>query len=171
MRRRLLVTDQDVLDLGVLGQRVVEREVGAARAPRLGPPGSHLLFYVAFLAVPMTTAGGISIAGALAIPEAFGWEPDTGSWRWRLSALLPQVGFLAVWTPRPVWLVVAIAAFLSLTDNIVGWSFYRLLNDRRVLGEDRCRSYSWNLGVLLMITLLNAVAIIYVFNRLGWWGR
>jgi hypothetical protein len=85
--------------------------------------------------------------------------------------LLPQIGFLAVWYPRPVWLVIAIAAFLSLSNNIVGWSFYLLLNDRKVLGEDRCKSYGWNVGILSLICLLNAVALIYIFNRFGWWIR
>ncbi len=146
-------------------------ELAGALAPLLGPVWSQILFYIGFLAVPITTTVGMSIAGAIAIHEALGWEPDTSSWRWRVCALLPQIGFLAVWYPRPVWLVVAIAAFLSLSNNIVGWSFYLLLNDKRVLGEDRCKSYGWNLGVMLLLTLFNAVAIIYMFNRLGWWVR
>ena len=69
-----------------------------------------------------------------------------------------------------MWLVIAIGAFLSLTNNVVGWSMYLLLNDRRVLGKDRSRSYLWNLGIMLQITLLNGIAILYVFNRLGWWA-
>jgi Mn2+/Fe2+ NRAMP family transporter len=146
-------------------------ELARALAPLLGPTWSQALFYVAFLAVPVTTTVGMSIAAAIAIHEALGWKPDTRSLRWKVSALLPQVGFLAVWYPRPIWLVVAIAAFLSLSNNIVGWSFYLLLNDRRVLGEDRSKSYVWNLGTMLLLTLLNCVAIIYVFNRLGWWVR
>jgi Mn2+/Fe2+ NRAMP family transporter len=146
-------------------------ELAGALAPLLGPIWSQVLFYLAFLAVPITTTVGMSLAGAMAIHEAFGWEPDTRSWRWRITALLPQIGFLGVWYPRPIWMAVVVAAFLSLTNNIVGWSFYLLLNDRSVLGEDRNKSYFWNLGLLLQITLLNAVAITYVFNRLGWWGR
>jgi Mn2+/Fe2+ NRAMP family transporter len=146
-------------------------ELAASLAPLLGPTWSAVLFYIAFLAVPITTTVGMSIAGAIAIHEAFGWKPDTRLWRWKVCALLPQVGFLAVWYDRPVWLVIAIAAFLSLATNIVGWSFYLLLNDRRLLGEDRSKSYIWNLGIMLQLTLLNCVAIVYVFNRLGWWIR
>jgi len=65
--------------------------------------------------------------------------------------------------------VIAIAAFLSLANNVVGWSMYLLLNDREVLGADRSKSYLWNLGILLQVTLLNGIAITWVFNRLGWW--
>ncbi len=144
-------------------------ELARALLPLLGPTWSEVALYIGFLAVPISTTVGMSLAGAMAIHEAFGWEADTGSWRWRLCALLPQIGFLAVWYPRPLWLVIAIGAFLSLTNNIVGWSFYLLLNDRKVLGENRCKSYLWNLGIMLQITLLNGIAIIYVFNRLGWW--
>lgn len=144
-------------------------ELAQALMPLLGPTWSQVLFYVGFLAVPVTTTVGMSLACAMAIHEAFNWEPDTKSWRWRLSALLPQLGFLAVWYSQPVWLVIAIGAFLSLTNNIVGWSFFLLLNDPRVLGENRSKSYGWNLGILLQITLLNCIAIIYIFNRLGWW--
>lgn len=146
-------------------------ELSRALLPLLGETWSQVLFYVGFLAVPITTTVGMSLAGAMAIHEALGWEPDTDSWRWKVTALLPQIGFLAVWYPRPVWLIIIIGAFLSLTNNIVGWSVYLLLNDRRALGEDRCKSYLWNLGILLQITLLNCVALIYVFNRLDWWTR
>lgn len=146
-------------------------ELAQALVPLLGPTWSQVMFYIGFLAVPVTTTVGMSLACAMAIHEAFGWKPDASSWRWRASALLPQIGFLAVWYPRPVWLVIAIGAFLSLTNNIVGWSFYLLLNDKRVLGNNRSRSYLWNLGILLQITLLNCIAILYIFNRLGWWGK
>lgn len=146
-------------------------QLSQALLPLLGETWSQILFYVGFLAVPITTTVGMSIAGAMAIHEALGWEPDTRSLRWKVTALLPQIGFLAVWYPRPVWLVIAIGAFLSLTNNIVGWSIYLLLNDRRVLGEDRSKSWIWNLGILLQITLLNGVALIYVFNRLDLWVR
>jgi Mn2+/Fe2+ NRAMP family transporter len=146
-------------------------ELAQALVPLLGPMWSQVMFYIGFLAVPVTTTVGMSLACAMAVHEAFGWKPDVKSWRWRVSALLPQIGFLAVWYPRPVWLVIAIGAFLSLTNNVVGWSFYLLLNDKRVLGKNRSRSYLWNLGILLQITLLNGIAILYIFNRLGWWGK
>ncbi|MEE2635976.1 MAG: divalent metal cation transporter [Acidobacteriota bacterium] len=144
-------------------------ELAAALTPLLGATWAPVLFYVGFLAVPVTTTVGMSIAAAMALHAAMGWTPDPHSWRWRVSALLPQVGFLAVWYPNPIWLIIVIGAFLSLTNNIVGWSFFLLLNDRRAVGDDRSRSYLWNLGILLQITLLNSVAILYIFNRLGWW--
>ena len=144
-------------------------ELAAALIPLLGPTWSQILFYVGVLAVPITTTVGMSLAGAMAVHEAFGWEPDTASWRWKASALLPQIAFLAAWNADPVWLVIAIAAFLSLANNVVGWSMYLLLNDRTVLGADRCKSYIWNLGILLQVTLLNGIAIVYVFNQLGLW--
>jgi manganese transport protein len=146
-------------------------ELAQALMPLLGQTWSQVMFYIGFLAIPITTTVGMSLACAMAIHEAFGWKPDTKSWRWRLCALLPQIGFLAVWYPNPIWLVIVIGAFLSLTNNIVGWSFYLLLNDKRVLGENRSKSYLWNLGILLQITFLNCIAIIYIFNRLGWWVR
>lgn len=146
-------------------------QLSQALLPLLGETWSQILFYIGFLAVPITTTVGMSLAGAMAIHEALGWEPDTDSLRWKVTALLPQIGFLAVWYPRPVWLIIVIGAFLSLTNNIVGWSMYLLLNDRRVLGKDRSKSYLWNLGILLQITLLNGVGLVYIFNRLDLWIR
>ena len=145
------------------------QELSAALVPLLGETWSQLMFYIGFLLVPVSTTVGMSIACAIAIHEAFGWKPDTSSLRWKVTALLPQIGLLGVWYPNPVWLIIIIAAFLSLTNNIVGWSIYLLLNDKRVLGESRVKSYFWNLGVLVQITLLNAVAILYVLNRMGLW--
>jgi len=52
---------------------------------------------------------------------------------------------------------------------VVGWSMYLLLNDPAVLGEDRSKSYLWNLGIVLGITMMNAVAIVYLMNKFGWW--
>lgn len=146
------------------------QELAASLMPLLGPTWAPILFYLGFLAVPLTTTVAMGIATAMGLHAAMGWKPDTDSWRWRLSVLLPQIGFLAVWFPNPIWLIIVISAFLALSNNIVGWSFFLLLNDRRVLGADRSRSYLWNLGILLQITLLNSVAILYVLNRLGWWA-
>ncbi len=56
-----------------------------------------------------------------------------------------------------------------LSANVVGWSMYLLFNHPAVLGEDRTRSYVWNLGIVLYITLINATAIVYVMNQFGWW--
>lgn len=145
-------------------------ELARALAPLLGERAAQAVFYLGFLAVPITTTVGMSLAGAIAIHEAFGWRPDPGSWRWRAAVLLPQVALLGAWLPSPVLLVIVIAGLLSVTNNVVGWSLFLLFNDRTVLGEHRSRSYWWNLGILVQITLLNLVAIGYVFNRLGWWG-
>lgn len=144
-------------------------ELARALAPLLGVRGAEILFYVGFLAVPVTSTVGMSLAGAMALHEALGWEPNVQSWRWKISILLPQIGFLGVWSDNPVWMVIAIAAFLSLSNNVVGWSMYLLFNDPAVMGADRARSYAWNVGILLQITLLNAIAIVYVMNRFGWW--
>jgi Mn2+/Fe2+ NRAMP family transporter len=145
-------------------------ELARALAPLLGERAARAVFYLGFLAVPITTTVGMSLAGTIALHEAFGWQPDPRSWRWRAAILLPQVGFLAAWFPSPLLLVIIIAGLLSVTNNVVGWSLYLLFNDREVLGEHRSRSYLWNLGILAQVTLLNLVAIAYVFNRLGWWG-
>ncbi|MBA2304939.1 MAG: divalent metal cation transporter [Acidobacteria bacterium] len=144
-------------------------ELASALAPALGAYWSQVFFYLGLLAAPITTMVGMSIAGAIAIHEAFGWTPDTASWRWKFAALLPQIGFLGVWYPRPLWLIILIGAFLSLTQNFAAWSFYLLLNDRAALGEDRCRSFGWNLGLALNITLVNCVAILYLMSQLHMW--
>ena len=144
-------------------------ELALALAPLLGTKGAEVLFYLGFLAVPVTTTVGMSLACGMALHEAMGWEPDVTSFRWKLGVLLPQIGFFGVWAGNPVWIVIVIAAFLSLTNNVVGWSMYLLFNDPDVLGEDRSKSYIWNLGILLQITLLNAIAVVYVMNRLGMW--
>lgn len=144
-------------------------ELAGSLAPLLGGYWSQILLYVGLLAVPMSTTVVMGIATAIAIHEAFGWSPDTSSWRWRVSALLVQVSFLGVWYPRPLWLIIVIGAFLTLTKNFVGWSFYLLLNDRRVLGEQRCKSWWWNAGIALDITLINCMGITYVLTQFGFW--
>ena len=144
-------------------------ELSRALAPLLGARGAEALFFLGFLAVPISTTVGMSLAGAMALHEALGWEPDVRSTRWKIAILLPQAGLIGAWAANPVWIVIVIAAFLSLSGNVVGWSMYLLFNDATVLGEHRSRSYAWNLGIVLGITLMNAIAIVYVMNRLGWW--
>ena len=144
-------------------------ELARALVPLLGETGAQYAFMIGFLAVPVTSTIGLCLLSAIGIHEVFGWKPDVRSWRWKVCRLLPQVGFLAAWYPSPVTLIIVIAAALSLTNNIVGWSFYMMLNDRKLLGAARSRSRVWNLGIMVQVTLLNCVAITYVFNRLGWW--
>ena len=144
-------------------------ELARALVPLLGETGAQYAFMIGFLAVPVTSTIGLCLLSAIGIHAVFGWQPDVRSWRWKVCLLLPQVGFLAAWYPSPVTLIIVIAAALSLTNNIVGWSFYMMLNDRKLLGAARSRSPVWNLGIMVQVTLLNCVAITYVFNRLGWW--
>ncbi len=144
-------------------------ELSRALIPLLGETGAKLAFLIGFLAVPVTTTVGMSIACAVGLHEAFGWRPDVKSLRWKACVLLPQVGILAAWLPSPFMLIIIIAAALALSNNIVGWTFYLMLNDREVMAEDRSKSYIWNLGILFQITLLNCVAVMWVFNRMGLW--
>lgn len=145
-------------------------DLSRALIPLLGEQGAKYAFLIGFLAVPITTTVAMSIACAVGLHEAFGWEPDVKSWRWKACVLLPQVALLGAWLPSPIMLIIVIAAFLALSNNIVGWSFYLLLNDPEVMGEQRCKSRFWNLGILVQITLLNCVAVMWVFNRMGLWG-
>lgn len=145
-------------------------ELAAAFTPLLGSNLGSIFFYLAFLAVPITTIVGLNIVCAIAIFEAFGWEADVDSIKWKICALLPSTGFLAVWTSRPVWIVIFVTAFISLTNNVCGWSWYLLLNDKKVMGENRCKSYLWNLGIMIALCFINASAIVYVFNRMGIFG-
>jgi len=145
-------------------------QLSQALVPLLGERLAVLAFLVGLLAVPITTTVGMSIACAVGMHEAFGWKPDVRSWRWKACILLPQIALLGAFLPNPIGLIIVIAALLSLTNNIVGWSFYLLFNDRKVMGHQRSKSYFWNLGILVQVTLLNAVAIMWVLNRLGLWG-
>jgi len=144
-------------------------ELAQALAPLLGARAAEALFFVGFLAVPITTTVGMSLAGAMGVHEALGWEPDVRSWKWILAIALPQIGLIGAWAANPVWIVITIAAFLSLSGNVIGCSMYLLFNDPEVLGDDRNTSVGWNVGLLLGITLMNATAIVYLMNRFGWW--
>ena len=144
-------------------------ELAQALIPLLGETGAEFAFLIGFLAVPITTTVGMSLACAVAVHEAMGWKADVTSWRWKIAVLLPQIGLVAAWLPSPVLLIIVVAAFLTLSNNIVGWSFYLMFNDKKIFKENRIKSYFWNMGILTQVTLLNVVAIIYVFNRLNWW--
>jgi Mn2+/Fe2+ NRAMP family transporter len=140
-----------------------------ALVPLLGERFAAIAFMVGFLAVPVTTSVVLGIICAMAMHEIFEWEPDVRSRRWKLCVLMPQIALLGAFLPSPILLIIVIAALLSVTNNMVGWSFFLLLNDREVMHEHRSKSYLWNLGILVQITLLNCVAIMWVYNRLGYW--
>lgn len=145
-------------------------ELSRALAPLLGETLAEIAFLIGFMAVPITTTVAMSIACAIGLHEAFGWEPDVRSRRWIASLLLPQIALVAAFAPSPITLIIIVAAALSLTNNVVGCSLFLLLNDRGILGNDRIQSRIWNAGILVQITLLNAVAIMWVMNRFGMWG-
>ena len=164
-----LVTIVFAQTLGAAGAPVPEdtMQLAPAFTPLLGSEFGAIFFYLAFLAVPITSIVGLNIVCAMGFFEAFGWKPDVDSWRWKICALIPSLGFLAVWTDRPLWLVIFVTAFISLTNNFAAWSIFLLANDKEVLGKNTVGSYFWNLGMLLAICYTNASAIVYVFNRLG----
>ncbi|MGH9348118.1 MAG: divalent metal cation transporter [Vicinamibacterales bacterium] len=145
------------------------QDLARALVPLFGEFWAEVFFYLGTVALPISTTVGMSIATAIVIHEAFGWPADTSSLRWKISALLPQIGFLGVWYSRPIWLVIMIGAFLSLTKHFVGWSYYLLLNDPRALGCHTSGSYVWNAGMMLEVTLLNCVSISFVLTLLGLW--
>lgn len=145
-------------------------ELAAAFTPLLGSTVGSFFFYVAFLAVPITSIVGLNIVCAIGFHEAFNWRPDVTTLRWKVCALLPSMGFLAVWTSRPLWLVIFVTAFISLTNNFAAWSIFLLVNDPKIMKGNRVKSYFWNLGMLLALCFVNAGAIVYVFNRLGLFG-
>ncbi len=155
--------------LGVSGSPVPEDAIQLASAftPLLGSSLGSIFFYIAFLAVPITSIVGLNIVCAIGLFEAFGWNPDVNSLKWKICALLPSTGFLAVWTSRPLWLVVFVTAFISLTNNFAGWSIFLLVNDKNVMRGDRVKNYAWNLGMMLALCFVNGAAIVYVFNRFG----
>ncbi len=158
--------------LGASGAPVPEdaTQLAAAFTPLLGSQFGAIFFYLAFLAVPITSIIGLNIVCAIGIFEAFNWKPDAKSLRWKLCALLPSTGFLAVWTSRPLWLVILVTAFISLTNNFAAWSIFLLVNDKLVMKKDVVKNYFWNLGMMLAICFVNAGALTYVFNRLGMFG-
>ena len=145
-------------------------ELTKALIPLLGESGASFAFLLGFLAVPITSSVVMGIACAIGLHEAFNWEPDVRSWRWKLCVLAPQVGLFAAFLPSPIFLIIIITAFLSLSNNVVGWSLFMLFNDKSVLGGNRSKSYFWNLGIMLQISLLNGVAVLWIFNRFGLWG-
>ncbi len=145
-------------------------ELSSALIPLLGETVAEFAFLIGFLAVPITTTVALGIVCAVGMHETFGWDPDVRSWRWKACVLMPQIALLGAFLPSPLTLIIVIAAFLALSNNIVGWSFFLLLNDVEVMGANRSKSYLWNLGILLQVTLLNCVAAMWIFNRLGLWG-
>lgn len=144
------------------------QDLALSLAPALGATLSQLVFYLGFLAVPLTTTVAMSLAGAMAVFDAFGLERRERPWLWRGLVMLPQLALVAVWVPeiRPLWLVVGLAALMVLTNNLVAWSLYLLLNDDRVLSRDKQPGFGWNLGIVTHATFLNCAAILYVMNRL-----
>ncbi|MEM8942643.1 MAG: divalent metal cation transporter [Pseudomonadota bacterium] len=142
-----------------------------ALVPALGDGIAKLIFYLGFVCVPLTTTVAMSIAGATAVFDALGWSREERPWAWRLLALAPQLAIVAVWFPsvRPLWLVIGLAALMTLTNNFVAWSLYLLLNDDEVLPRDRQPGAFWNAGIALHITFLNCAAALFVLNRFGVW--
>ena len=145
------------------------QDLARALAPAFGETLSQLVFYIGFLAVPLTTTIAMSLAGAMALFDALNLDRERQPWLWRALVLLPQVALIAIWVPeiRPLWLVVGLAALMVLTNNIVAWSLYLLLNDDRVLERRRQPGFLWNLGIVVHASFLNCAAILYVFNRFG----
>ena len=145
-------------------------ELAAALMPLLGPTWSQILFYVGFLAVPITTTVGMSLAGAMAIHEALGMGAGHV-----VVALETHRAAPADRLPGRVERASGVAGHRDRRIPVAREQRGRMVHVPAAQRPGGCWGATgasricgtW--GSCCRSPLLNAIAITYVFNRLGWW--
>ena len=125
------------------------------------------------LGMALSTITILMLISGFCICEALGVEA-TG-WPHRFASLAAASGILGpfVWSQASFLLAVYVSAFGLMLLPIAYWSFFLLMNRRRLLGGDMPQGLSrwrWNTLMLIAASITTVASLITIFSKLGWIG-
>ena len=129
--------------------------------PLLGPKNANLVFGFGAFAMGFSTIIILMLINGYALAEVLGGYNNT-VYRC-LGALLAGItGFCWVWIwtgPSKTWLIIVASTFAGILLPIAYFAFFMLMNNKRLLGDEKPRGWRmtvWN--VLMLVGVFGALA-------------
>lgn len=143
--------------------------------PLTGDIFSHYIFGVGVIGMAVSSIIILMLISGFVICEMFGL-PHRGNAH-RLACMLPAVGFLGpfIWTggKAQFWLAMPTSVFCGALIPVAYWTFFCLMNSRRVLGADRPRGgkrVAWNILMILALAVVTPGSLWIIWNKARVYG-
>lgn len=144
-------------------------------APLTGGVIAHYIFGIGVVGMAMSSAIILMLINGFVICEMLG-IPSKG-WPYRLGCLMPCVGVLGpfVWTggKAQFWLMVPTSMFAMVVLPIAYFTFYLLMNQKSLLGEDMPRGTKrvlWNVLMAIAAGLAAFGSVWSLWSKMRWIG-
>ncbi|MGZ0171148.1 MAG: divalent metal cation transporter [Planctomycetales bacterium] len=150
------------------------KHLAKALAPLTGPFVANIVFGFGVLAMALSTITILMLISGFTFCEVFGF-PQTGMYH-RIGCLLPAIGVLGpfVWSGKVAfWLAVPTSVFGMALLPIAYFTFFLLMNNKAVLGDDLPKGSSrviWNLLMGLACGLATIGAGWSIWAKAGYYG-
>ncbi len=144
-----------------------------ALSPLVGREFSHYVFGLGVLGMAMGAATMLMLINGLCFCEMLN-RPAKG-WTQRAGSLMVCVGVLGpfFWTDAQMWLAIPTSVFAMTLLPFAYFSFYLLMNQKTLLGNDMPRGLKrlcWNVLMAIAAGLAAFASLWSLWSRLGWYG-
>ena len=150
------------------------KHLAKALAPLTGPFVANIVFGFGVLAMALSTITILMLISGFTFCEVFGF-PQSGIYH-RIGCLLPAIGVLGpfVWSGNVAfWLAVPTSVFGMALLPIAYFTFFLLMNNKAVLGDDLPKGTSriiWNVLMGIACGLATIGAGWSIWSKSGYYG-
>ena len=146
------------------------QDLAQALAPLTGDLFANILFGLGVLAMALSTGTLLMHISGFAVCEMLG-VAATG-WPYRLGCLAAATGTLGpfLWKQAQVWLAMPTSIFGMALLPIAYWTFFLMMNNRRLMGEHMPRGASrvaWNTAMAIACVVATAASLWSVADKAG----
>jgi len=149
-------------------------DLAESLTPLTGHFFAHYIFGIGVVGVAISSIIILMLINGFAVCELF--DRPWGGWTYRLGCLAPALGFLGpfVWTGKAqFWLAVPTSVFGMVLLPVAYFSFFLLMNEKKVLGEDMPRGGKrllWNVLMALAAGMAAFASFWSLWSKAGWYG-
>jgi len=142
-------------------------------APLTGRVFSHYIFGIGVIAMAVSTIIVLMLINGFAFCEIFNLPPE--GWPYRIGCLMVSVGVLGpfFWNDAKLWLAVPTSVFGMMLLPIAYFTFYLLMNQKSLLGENMPRGWRrcvWNF-LMAIAAVCSALGSVWsLWSNIRWFG-
>lgn len=141
--------------------------------PLTGKKFSQYVFGIGVVGMAVSTIIILMLINGFVVCEMFGL-PSQGR-LYRLGGLAPGIGVLGpfFWSKAAFWLAVPTSVFGMVLLPVAYFTFYLLMNQKNLLGENLprgSRRFAWNILMAIAASVAAFGSIWSVWSKVGWYG-
>ncbi len=148
-------------------------DLAKALSPATGSFFANIIFGLGVLGMALSTITMLMLISGLVITEIFDL-PQTG-WPYKLGCLAATTGALGpfVWSQAAFYLAIPTSVFGMALLPFAYLSFFFLMNQKKLLGENMPRGASrvaWNVLMFVAATTATLASLVVIWQKVGWIG-